>query len=292
MIAAFVLAQAALLAQAAEDAAYARPKMLVEVGQLANPAVAKQFRILDARSKAKYDQGHILGAVWVDHEAWSKAFAKSQDPKDWADKIGKLGIDNRSSVVVYDDAMAKDAARVWWILRYWGVEDARLLNGGWPAWSNADFAASKVTNTPQPAKFTIDASAAGRLATKDTVLDLLKDKKTQIIDTRSEKEYCGDEKLKNKRGGAIPGAVHLEWTEALDPKTQKFKSAGDLTKILKDAGIDLSRPTVTHCQSGGRAAVMAFTLELMGAKEVSNYYRGWSEWGNDDNTPVVTPKKK
>jgi thiosulfate/3-mercaptopyruvate sulfurtransferase len=281
-----------VLATAGDAPAYARPELLVEVRELANPAFAQRFRILDARAKAKYDQGHIPGAVWVDHEAWSKAFGAKQDPKDWSEKIGELGIDGATKVVVYDDAMSKDAARIWWILRYWGVTEARLLNGGWSAWSNARLPVSTQREMVEAAPFKITAPDAGRLANKEKVLGILKEKQSQIIDVRSEKEFCGDDKLKNKRGGHIPGAVHLEWTEALDPETHKFKSAGDLTKILKDAGIDLTRPTVTHCQSGGRAAVMAFTLELMGAKEVANYYRGWSEWGNDPATPVVRPEKK
>jgi len=111
-------------------------------------------------------------------------------------------------------------------------------------------------------------------------------KKVQIIDARSESEFCGDNKLQNQRGGHIPGAVHLEWSDAIHPDTHKFRSAADLVEIFTDAGIDLTKPSVTHCQSGGRASVMAFTLELMGAKEVSNYYRGWSEWGNTEDTPV------
>ena len=90
----------------------------------------------------------------------------------------------------------------------------------------------------------------------------------------------------------VPGALHLELTEAFDKQTQKFKSPAELALVLKNAGIDVARPTVTHCQSGGRSSVMAFTLELMGAKEVANYYRGWSEWGNAADTLIVTPKKK
>jgi thiosulfate/3-mercaptopyruvate sulfurtransferase len=283
-----------MLATASNDdpITYARPKLLMEVSELADAAIAKGFRILDARNKTKYGQGHIPGAVWVDHETWSKSFADQQDPKDWAKRIAALGIGDADAVVVYDDNLSKDAARVWWILRYFGVKDARLLNGGWPAWTSAALPVSKHAEVVSAVTFSVRTADTGRLATKSAILDLLKDKKTQIIDARSEKEFCGDEKLKNKRGGAIPGAINLEWTDALDSKTQKFKSPAELTKILKDAGIDVTRPTVTHCQSGGRSSVMVFTLELMGAKDVSNYYRGWSEWGNDESLPIVQPKKK
>ena len=89
----------------------------------------------------------------------------------------------------------------------------------------------------------------------------------------------------------MPGALHLEWADALDPTTKKFKNADDLAKLFKEAGIDLAKPSVTFCQSGGRASVMVFTMELMGAKEVANYYRSWSECGNAEQTPEATPKK-
>lgn len=277
-----------------EAAAYPRPDLLMEAADLAKPETTKKFLILDARSKDKYLKGHVPGALWVDHEAWNKAFYASQDPKAWAQRIGGAGIGNTTRVIVYDDALQKDAARIWWILRYFGAKDVRLLNGGFPGW----VAAKQPLSTDEPSveakNFTIAVPAASRFATQQDVLKILEGKSAQILDTRSEKEHCGDEKLKNKKGGAIPGAMHLEWTEALDKKSQRFKSPGDLTKILKDAGVDLARPIVTHCQSGGRAAVMSFTLELMGARDVANYYRGWSEWGNQEDSPIVrpTPKKK
>jgi len=114
----------------------------------------------------------------------------------------------------------------------------------------------------------------------------------QIIDARSEGEFCGTEKSNNKRAGAIPGAKHLEWIDLLDKNSQRFKSAGEINKLLADAGIDLNEKTTAHCQSGGRASVMAFGLELMGAKDVSNYYRSWSEWGNTSDTPIVPGKPR
>jgi thiosulfate/3-mercaptopyruvate sulfurtransferase len=87
----------------------------------------------------------------------------------------------------------------------------------------------------------------------------------------------------------MPGAKHLEWSDLIDRKTQRFKPAGVLRQLFADAGIDLKQPTVTHCQSGGRSSVMAFGMELMGADNVSNYYAGWSEWGNASDTPVAKP---
>jgi thiosulfate/3-mercaptopyruvate sulfurtransferase len=269
---------------------YPRADLLIEAAEFANPQAAGKVRILDARGKPKYNAGHIPGAVWVDHTTWARAFDDGQDTKAWAKRIGALGIDVETRVVIYDANRSKDAARVWWILRYWGVRDVRLLNGGWKAWQDAKGKTEK--DTPKIAE--VDAKLAPqakRHATKAQMLDAVKEKKLQIVDARSLDEYCGTEKMA-KRNGAIPGALHLEWSDAVDKKTERFKSPAELAKILKNAGIDPTRPSATYCQSGGRAAVMAFTLELMGAKDVRNYYKSWAEWGNDDETPIVQPKKK
>ena len=91
---------------------------------------------------------------------------------------------------------------------------------------------------------------------------------------------------------AVPFVQQLEWTDLLEPTTQRFKPADDLKKLFADAGIVLDKPSATHCQSGGRASVMAFGMELMGAKDLRNYYRSWGEWGNADDTPIVPGKPK
>jgi thiosulfate/3-mercaptopyruvate sulfurtransferase len=269
---------------------YPRADLLVEPAALAKALPDGTLFALDVRPRKQYDAGHVPGALWVDHDAWSKAFAAGQDPKEWTERIEARGIQNGMSIVVYDDNLSKDAARIWWILRYWGLKDVRLLNGGWKGWTTGKYPVRAIADEPLMTRGSCTTAAqAARLATKEQILKDFEAKRFQIIDTRSKEEHCGETKTA-KRNGSIPGALHLEWTEALDKKTQRFKEAGELTKLLKDAGIDLGRATVTHCQSGGRAAVMAFTLELMGGKDVRNYYRSWAEWGNAEETPVVQPK--
>jgi len=270
---------------------YSRPELLIEPSQLAKPDVAKNYVVLDARSRTKYKESHVQDAIWVDHAEWAKAFGKGKDADAWSMRIGSLGLSAASKVVVYDDDYTKNAARIWWILSYWGVEDVRLLNGGWVGWKAGSYPTEQGEFAPARAKFTAKARP-DRLATKEQLLDSLKVGKLQIVDARSEKEFCGVEKLTNKRAGAIPGAKHLEWIDLLNKDTQRFKSAADLQKLFKEAAISLDRPTATHCQSGGRAAVMVFGMELMGAKDVSNYYPSWAEWSNDPDTPIVPGKAK
>lgn len=270
---------------------YPRPELLVEPATLAKPETAGRFVVLDARAKAKYAQGHVPGARWVDHAAWAKAFGDGQDADGWSKRIGTLGIGSDTKVVVYDDSQSKDAARIWWILRYWGVADVRLLNGGWVGWSNGKHPTDTADAVPTAAVFKAVA-APERIATKVGLLAALRDGKLQIVDARSMGEFCGLDALSNKRAGAIPGAKQLEWIDLIDKPTHRFKSPDELKKVFAAAGIELDRPTATHCQSGGRAAVMAYGLELMGALDVRNYYRSWAEWGNADDTPVVKPDPK
>jgi thiosulfate/3-mercaptopyruvate sulfurtransferase len=84
--------------------------------------------------------------------------------------------------------------------------------------------------------------------------------------------------------------MHLEWSDLLDPETDRFKPPAELRKLFDQAGIDLAKPVAAHCQSGGRASVMVFAMTLMGAQDPRNYYPGWSEWGNTEDVPVVVPE--
>jgi len=274
-----------------DEKGYHQKNLLVEAQSLReNP---ETWVILDVRPKSAFDSGHIPGALWIDHASWDKAFSGGKDANNWSKRIRDLGILRESKIVLYDDNLTRDAARIWWILRFWGIRDAGLLNGGWKAWLREKYPLETTGRKATPSNFEAIA-VPDRLATKDQLLESLKSGTLQIVDARSQKEFCGEEKLKNKRAGAIPGAKNLEWDDLLDPKTGRFLPAVKIHMLLEGAEISLDRPTATHCQSGGRASVMAFALELMGAREVRNYYSSWAEWGNDPNTPIVpgTPNKQ
>jgi thiosulfate/3-mercaptopyruvate sulfurtransferase len=271
---------------------YPRPELLIEVKELSEHEGLKKFRIFDARPFQDYQAGRIPGATWIDTAQWNKVFTANQDEEGWAERLGKLGLELDTPLVVYGEGVSPDAARVWWILRYWGFRDVRLLNGGWKAWKSsggrvADAREPMELHPPTEIKL---APNKDRLATKQQVLRLVESKDRQIVDARSTGEFCGESNTA-KRNGAMPGAVHLEWTELIDKTSQRFKPPAEMRKLFKDKGIDLRRPIVTHCQSGGRSSVMAFALELMGGDQVRNYYKSWAEWGNAEDTPVVKPAK-
>jgi thiosulfate/3-mercaptopyruvate sulfurtransferase len=266
-------------------AAEPAPQLLVEVG---DPKLTKDFHLLDVRGKAKYEDGHVPGAVLAEIGPWSKAVtAGKADAVFWKAELAKVGVNPQKPVVVYSDD-PRDAARVWWMLEFAGVPDARVLNGGWKAYTAAKLPVQKeaVTAKAEPHDW---KPAPDRFADKKLVLEQLK-AGVVIVDARTKEEYAGESKL-TKKAGHIPGAVHLEWVELIDAKTGKYLPRSELIKLVKERKIDLDKPAITYCQSGGRSAVAAFGLELAGAKKVRNYYASWGEWGNADDTPVELPKK-
>jgi thiosulfate/3-mercaptopyruvate sulfurtransferase len=268
---------------------YANPELIIEPVTLDQAEALKKFVILDVRGEKSYADGHVPGAIRVDVPGLSKAFNADLSEEAWAKRLGEMGVNVDSPVVIYGDDW-REAARLWFILRYLGIKEAKLLNGGWTAWKAEKRSVSTETEKPKPVKGKV-SPAANRLATKAQMLDLLKDKSALILDVRSNAEYCGDAGTAKKKG-SVPGAAHLEWSEFIDSQTQKLKPAGAIAPMLEKAGISRSKPVVTYCQSGGRASVSAFVLELMGGEQVRNYYRSWAEWGNADDTPVAKPEKK
>jgi thiosulfate/3-mercaptopyruvate sulfurtransferase len=114
-------------ALARAESQYARPELLLEPTDLAKAEVAREFVILDVRKQEAYDQGHIPGARRVDHDTWKAVFGDGKDIAGWSKRIGDLGIGMDSKVVLYDDLASKEAARIWWILRFW---DRRVLAVG------------------------------------------------------------------------------------------------------------------------------------------------------------------
>jgi thiosulfate/3-mercaptopyruvate sulfurtransferase len=276
----------AVLTLSAGADAYPNPELLIEADSLAKLDL-RTVVILDTRDSKAYNSGHVPGANLVPTSEWTKAVPDT--PEAWTSRLGKLGIKPDSSVIVYGGIDVREAARIWWLLKYAGASDVRLLNGGLPAWEKAGGNLEKRATALALVEFGKPAVKSGRLAEKADVISLLKAKNSQIVDARSNDEFCGVAGAA-KRKGHIPGATPLEWTELLTTE-KKFKSPDELKKLFAEKKIDLEKPVVTYCQSGGRAAVVAFGLELMGAKDVKNYYKSWSEWGNAADTPVELPKK-
>ncbi len=243
------------------------------------------LRLLDARPKADYDKGHIPGAVWVDAKAVETMAAKPgalADRVAWESWVAPLGIGPETDVLVYDANRQLDAARLWWLLGYLGVEKVGLVDGNFPLWAAERRPVTAEVPKVEPKPFKV-AFRDDRHATKEEVLSAIRSRSALIVDARSAGEYTGTVK-RSKRGGHVPTACSLEWNNLVD-KDGRFLDESALRAILAKAGVRSGEPVITHCQGGGRASVNAFVLERLGFK-TRNYYLGWSDWGNASDMPV------
>lgn len=251
----------------------------VSTDDLKDLLAADNVRILDVRGEADYEQGHVPGAVRVDAAAW-KAQALKDDGQGLSDKaaweklIRQLGVGELTQVVVYSDNLPS-AARIWWTLKYLGVERAGILDGGWKHWVATGGKTSTAIPEVKAGDFTIDAFDTGRLIHIDELKKALKD--LQVVDARSDSEV---------KAGKVPGAVHLDWKQLTNEDDGTVKSANELQALFASRQLKPGKPAVTYCQSGGRAAAEAYALELAGFKDVKNYYCSWQQWGSDKTAPI------
>jgi thiosulfate/3-mercaptopyruvate sulfurtransferase len=218
--------------------------MLTEPQELQRKLHEPGLRILDTRPQADYAKGHIPGAVWVNVKSWQHVGSKEggfHDSNAWSELVGQLGVGNESQVVVYGSSLP-DAARIWWTLKYLGLSNVTLLDGGWPLWTEqhgpTDTASPRTETVHFQPKFQAD-----RLEELDSLKKALPSGKVTVVDARSTKEFTGEE-VRGKRGGHIVGAKHLEWKE-LVAANGRFKSVQQLRELFRKQGIAPDRTAVT-----------------------------------------------
>ena len=273
----------------AAQSSYARPELLVDASWLAAHVSDPNIRIVDMRPRG-YADGHVPGAVWLDNNAIriaSRPPSFLPTPAEFEELMASLGIGNNTRVIAYDERGGIYAARLWWILNYYGHENVALLDGGWVKWS-----ADKLpTNTAVPAytraTFGVKPGTV-KVATADEVKAAINKTGTKLVDARTQGEIDGKDLRGIKRGGFIESSVPVYWEDTLDPTTKTFRSAAEIQQLYRARGIQPSDEVITYCQVGMRASHDLFTLALIGhdLKKLANYYGAGEEWGNRDDTPV------
>jgi thiosulfate/3-mercaptopyruvate sulfurtransferase len=272
---------------------HANPGLLVSPDDLSRELESGSRPLLvDLRPAEAFAGGHLPGAVHLDlfgisivdtDEAPLRAFF-------WIIEhlLASRGVSADVPVVLYDEQSGIRAARAFWFLEYFGHPSVRVLDGGYGAWTRAGLPTTSDADKPKATKWT-GARDQRRLATWREVNDRLGKPGTVILDTRSDGEYCGTE-VRAARGGAVPGAVHLEWTNNLD-KDGAFKSERELRKMYERAGVTPDNEVISYCQGGYRAAHTYLALRLIGYPRVRNYVGSWKEWGDRTDLPIEHPSK-
>ncbi len=268
--------------------AFAHPEVLVDSAWVADHLDDPQVRFLDVRAnRRQYEAGHIEGALYVD---WEEDIVNPEDPvrgqiataAQMEMLLGSLGIRPDTTVVVYDGDRNLFAARMFWVLKVYGHQDARLFEGGTSAWQG-----ELSTDIPDvvPTEYGIDSVDTSIRATWDEVLERIEDPSVATCDARSPAEFEGSD-VRSARGGHIPGAINLEWANAVR-SDGTFKSGDELREIYATAGFTGDRAIITYCQTGVRGAFTWFVLtQLLGYEDVKTYDGSWEEWGNREDLPA------
>lgn len=248
-----------------------------------------QYALTGPPSRELYAAGHFPGAP---HLCLDEALAGPPgdggrhplpDPDVLEAALRACGVDDGDTVVVYDQQTSLAAARAWWVLRWAGLEDVRVLDGGLAAWQRAGHPVTTEPATPAPGRVTVRAGSLPVVEVEDVPDAAIGG---VLLDVRAAERFRGENEPIDPVAGHIPGAVNLPMSHLLH-EDGTFRPADEIARIAAEAGVDGTRPVTTSCGSGVTAAQMTLALTTAGI-DSTPYVGSWSGWITDPTRPVAT----
>ena len=278
-----------------------RRSLLIDAIELDSERRDPSLVILDCRSdlldkkagRRAFLTGHIPGASFTDLEKDLAAATGPgtgrhplPTPERAVDAFRRVGVNNHSRVVAYDDRGGACAARAWWMLRWLGHRDVRLLDGGFQAWTNAGLPVEKGNAEGPRGDFDGVAAAGWTVDAQELMqLDLAE---TFLCDARDSERFSGEVEPIDSKAGHIPGARNTPFMETLDENAQFLATEQLVSFWVKALDGRLDRNWVAMCGSGVTACHLAVSALLAGAEQPRLYAGSWSEWITDPERPTST----
>jgi thiosulfate/3-mercaptopyruvate sulfurtransferase len=270
---------------------YAHPEVLTDTHWVENHLKDGNVRIaeVDYDPRANYELGHIPGSVLFDwkrdiNDPISRNILSKQSCEEL---LQRFGINNDTILILYGDFNNWFAAFAFWVFKYYGYRDVKIMDGGRKKWLEEDRPLSKeVPNYPK-GNFKASEPDDNIRVFMNYVKETLGKKDKALVDVRSPKEFTGEilappeyPTEHAQRGGHIPGAANIPWSQAVNDDGT-FKSVDELKKLYDAKGIIPDKEIITYCRIGERSSHTWFVLKyLLGYPNVKNYDGSWTEWGN------------
>jgi thiosulfate/3-mercaptopyruvate sulfurtransferase len=241
---------------------------------------------------SEFLQGHIPGAVFFDIDTIADLDQglphMLPKPEPLATAMRALGLGDGMRFVVYDTLGLFAAARVWWTLRAYGLEEVRILEGGLPKWIKEGRPLETGAARPRPPRSFTPQLEESFVASLDEVRQALATGSAQVVDARPADRFHGQapEPRPGLRSGHMPGSLNLPFVEIVEHG--RLKSPEALKAAFAEHHVDLAKPIITTCGSGVTAAIMALAVEEAGGKVEGLYDGSWAEWGGRADCEAVT----
>ena len=238
----------------------------------------KNTVVISTQSEKNYKVSHLTGSIYIKHKDLTKPAGPEgvlKSPAELAKIFGSKGVSDKNLIVIYDDGKNKNSTRMYWILKYLGASNVKLLHKNMSTWRKARVPITKTPTKVKAATFTAHVNKA-IYADFAYVKAHLKDAKIVMIDARSASEFNGTS-TKEKSNGHIPGAKNIEWKQ-VEKENGALKTEAELKKLFDSQGVTKDKTIVLYCGTSVRAAIIYVALRDLGYKNVKIYDGAYNEW--------------